>query len=130
MLKELNNQCRALVTKAGVDLKPFPEEVFDKAKKKSLWAAHDWCEAFLKGPGAKFASAYALVPEAIWANYRLYNIKGLREQAILKEAKDELLAAWVTRPPILRRKVLSGSDASPGVSDDGDPSKQVAAIKP
>lgn len=47
---------------------------------------------------------YSLVTPEIWERYKLFEIEGLAEQAILEKASKKLLKKWRTKRPRLLGK--------------------------
>lgn len=71
---------------------------FKETDPEKLYAAKDWLEKFIKNEFANFIYAWNLVPEHLWANYKMLGLHDLREQLILNRARYELKEAWKNRP--------------------------------
>ena len=52
----------------------------------------------------EMVAVWALLPEATWGHYVLFQIDGLREQELLKIAQRNLLKKWKTKRPAMFNK--------------------------
>jgi len=69
---------------------------------KACGRAFDWLHDIKMSVELKeYKSVRALLPEATWKHYTLFEIEGLREQILLEQAAQKLRACWRKKRPAM-----------------------------
>ena len=107
-VQALIDDMRPLLLQAGIPERQtnMPEADPEDIKSERYVEIFDWLHALRMSPEwEKTTKARALVPEYVWENYRLHEIRGLQEQIILENANIALRKAWKrSRPFFFGRK--------------------------
>lgn len=103
-ISSLLDTMRSLLIVAGI-----PKEQIrirkGKPRIETLSKAFDWLHNLKISPAFEdLIKVWKLLPEAIWARYKLYQIEGLKEQELLIIASKKVLKLWKTKRPAVFNK--------------------------
>ena len=93
---DLHESMRKLTLEAGVSDRQYKSVVadIDVMGDAELRLLEVWLRSIKEREYEDLKNTWALVPEEMWSRYELFNIKGLQEQALLRDARRALRDVW------------------------------------
>ena len=93
---DLHESMRKLTLEAGVSDRQYKSVVadIDVMGDAELRLLEVWLKSIREREYEDLKNTWALVPEEMWSRYELFNIKGLQEQALLRDARRALRDVW------------------------------------